>query len=185
MMPIGVLMNEHRLIERMLEVVENEVGKARTRNCIEPVFIDTTIDFIRTYADKTHHGKEESILFRDAAKKEMTPEDRAILQDLLDDHNFGRKRVGELAEAKQRYREEGDGFLEAVLEKLDTLVDFYRKHIRKEDDVFFPTSTAYFSKEEQDAMLQEFWESDRKMIHEKYRSVVEILEAAEGGACVR
>ena len=185
MMPIGVLMNEHRLIERMLGVVESEAGKARTRNFIEPVFIDTTIDFIRTYADKTHHGKEEAILFREAARKELTPEDRGHLQDLLGDHNFGRKTVGELAEAKQRYREEGDGFLEVILEKLVTLVDFYRNHIRKEDDVFFPASSAYFSKEEQEAMLLEFWESDRKMIHEKYRSIVEALEGSEGGEGVK
>jgi hypothetical protein len=33
------------------------------------------------------------------------------------------------------------------------------------------------SDEEDDAMLQEFWEFDRKMIHEKYMSVVEALES--------
>ncbi len=40
----------------------------------------------------------------------------------------------------------------------------------------------YFSGAEQQAMLDRFWEFDRKMIHEKYRRVVEEEEAisAEG-----
>jgi hemerythrin-like domain-containing protein len=48
--------------------------------------------------------------------------------------------------------------------------------IEKEDKVFFSASRAYFSDEEDQAMLAEFWEFDRKMIHKKYQSVVETLE---------
>jgi hemerythrin-like domain-containing protein len=49
-------------------------------------------------------------------------------------------------------------------------------HIRKEDKDFFIPVMAYFSEAEQDAMLDEMWESDRDMIHEKYEDVVEALE---------
>jgi hemerythrin-like domain-containing protein len=55
---------------------------------------------------------------------------------------------------------------------LRTLVDFYPEHIKKEDDVFFPASRTYFSNEEDQEMLAEFGEFDRKMIHEKYKAVV-------------
>jgi HEAT repeat protein len=37
----------------------------------------------------------------------------------------------------------------------------------------------YFSEDEDQAMLAEFWEFDRKMIHEKYKAVVEGLEESE------
>jgi hemerythrin-like domain-containing protein len=63
-----------------------------------------------------------------------------------------------------------------IVSKLRTLVEFYPKHIEKEDKVFFPASRAYFTNEEDQAMLEEFWEFDRKMIHEKYKSLVEGLE---------
>lgn len=46
-----------------------------------------------------------------------------------------------------------------------------------EDDVFFPASRTYFSETEDQAMLMEFWEFDRKMIHEKYKAVVQGLGA--------
>ena len=69
------------------------------------------------------------------------------------------------------------GALAVILEKLNALIVFYHEHIRKEDNLFFPASTGYLTNVEQDAILLEFWESDRKMIHEKYRSVVESWES--------
>ncbi len=67
--------------------------------------------------------------------------------------------------------------LASVVEKLGTLAEFYPKHIEKEDKVFFPASRAYLTHDEEQRMLAEFWEFDRKMIHEKYTSVVEELGA--------
>jgi hemerythrin-like domain-containing protein len=55
-------------------------------------------------------------------------------------------------------------------------VEFYPKHIEKEDKVFFPASRAYMTDEEDQTMLAEFMEFDRKMIHEKYNAVVQSLE---------
>jgi hemerythrin-like domain-containing protein len=54
-------------------------------------------------------------------------------------------------------------------------VESYPKHIEKEDKVFSPAARNYFSDEQDQAMLAEFWKFDRKMIHEKYRSTVEGL----------
>ena len=54
---------------------------------------------------------------------------------------------------------------------------FYPQHIEKEDKVFFPAATKHLSDKEQQTMLEAFWEFDRKMIHEKYKMVVESLGA--------
>jgi len=64
MMPIAPLMIEHRLIERMIKVMKNEVNVISATGRARPEFIDAAVDFIRTYADRCHHGKEEDILFR-------------------------------------------------------------------------------------------------------------------------
>lgn len=42
--------------------------------------------------------------------------------------------------------------------------------------VFFLAYRAYFAEEEDETMLAEFWEFDRKMIHEKYMAVVKEFE---------
>ena len=98
------------------------------------------------------------------------------MQELIDEHKYGREMVRDLVEAKQEYLQGQTDALKVVLDKLNALISFYPQHIEKEDKVFFPASEAYFSQDEQDFMLNEFWEFDRKMIHLKYKSLVEQLE---------
>lgn len=171
----GPLMIEHRLIERMLALIEGALKRIESEGKIDPNFVDTAVDFIRVYADRTHHGKEEDILFRDLDKKDLSPEDRRIMNELIEEHVFGRKTTKALVDANKRYRSGEVSALADVATKLRTLVNFYPRHIEKEDKVFFPASRAYFTDAEDESMLAEFREFDRKMIHEKYKSMVESL----------
>ncbi len=172
MKPRAPLMIEHRLIEKMIETIKQKISEIKITGKVDPLFIDTAVDFIRVYADMTHHGKEEDILFRDCTKKSMSQEDTKVMNELIEEHKYGRKTVGELVEAKENYLK-GKDTLNIVMEKLNALVEFYPKHIEKEDKIFFPNSEKYFIKEELQDMLEEFWEFDKKMIHEKYMLVVD------------
>ena len=172
----GPLMIEHRLIERMISIIQDVLAQIESTQKVDPVFVDTAVDFIRTYADRTHHGKEEDILFRDLSKRALSAKDQQVMKELIEDHVFARQTTKALVEANTRYRNGDKSALADIADKLRTHAQFYPKHIEKEDKVFFPASRAYFTDEEDQAMLAEFWEFDRRMIHEKYRSVVEELE---------
>jgi hemerythrin-like domain-containing protein len=174
MKPRGPLMIEHRLIEKMIEIIERKIPEINKSGKVDPVFVDTAVDFIRMYADKTHHGKEEDILFRECVKKDMSPQDATIMNELIEEHKFGRKTVANIVEAKNKYLK-GEDTIRTILEQLNVLAEFYPKHIRKEDVVFFPNAEKYFSEAELQGMLEEFWEFDRAMIHHKYKLVVEEL----------
>ena len=176
MMPIGPLMIEHRLIERVIKVLPEMSKRMTERGEIEPNLIDTTVDFIRMYADRTHHGKEEEILFRDLSKRNLTEEDQRLMKALVDEHVYARQSVRELVAAKESYLKGDKGALATIVNKMEGLFNLYPEHIRKEDRVFFPASMKYFSREEQEVMLKEMWEFDRGMIHEKYKMVAAILE---------
>jgi hemerythrin-like domain-containing protein len=183
MMPIGPLMIEHRLIERMIDLVGKESTRIAREGEVDPVFIDTAVDFIRTYADRAHHGKEEDILFRELAGKDLSEEHQQTMDELVHEHVMARQTTGELVEAKERYLQGDEDALETVVETLDALAAMYPSHIRKEDQDFFIPVMAYFSEAEQDVMLDEMWEFDRDMIHERYEDMVEELEAVtEDGA---
>lgn len=175
----GPLMIEHRLIERMLSVIKGVLVKIELKHKVDPVLVDIVVDFIRVYADRTHHGKEEYILFRELNKKVLTSEDSQIMKELIDEHMFGRQTNKALDEANTRYRNGDDTALIDIAANLKSLTEFYPKHIEKEDKVFFPSSRNYFTDEEDQAMLAEFWEFDRNMIHEKYKSLVEDLKGLQ------
>jgi len=169
----GPLMIEHRLIERMISVIKDALLQIELTHKTDPVFVDIAVDFIRIYADRTHHGKEEDILFRELSKRSLSAEDKHVMEELIEEHIFGRQTTKALVEANTRYRNGDESALADIASRLKTLVEFYPKHIEKEDKIFFPASRAYFTDQEDHAMLAEFWEFDRKMIHEKYNSVVE------------
>jgi hemerythrin-like domain-containing protein len=169
-------MIEHRLIERMITLIKQKLNRIETTNQIDPLFIDTVVDFIRIYADRTHHGKEEDILFRKLSNKQMLDQDIQIMDELVDEHVLGRKTAKELVEANAQYRMGEKSALAVIVSKLKKLVDFYPKHIEKEDKIFFPAYMKYLSDEEDQLMLKEFYEFDREMIHEKYKLVLQKLE---------
>ncbi len=148
-------MVEHRLIERMIEVLKMELKKIIDSGKVDPIFIDNVVDFIRTYADQTHHGKEEDILFRELKKRDLSPEHEKIMEELIEEHVLGRKITGELVEANRKYAKGDENSISTIIEKIKFLTKFYPKHIEKEDKHFFIPVMQYFTKEEQETLVQE------------------------------
>jgi hemerythrin-like domain-containing protein len=181
-------MIEHRLIERLIALMQRELTRMKDNIAVDrefafvdPVFLDTAVDFMKTYADRCHHGKEEDILFKTLASKDLTPAHRQALEELLSDHAWARKTTASLVEAKNDYLLDREGALDDLLLHLEELVIFYPQHIEKEDKQFFLPCMAYFSREEKAQLLEQMAEFDRRMIHEKYQDIVERLE--HHGSC--
>lgn len=183
MQPIAPLMIEHRLIERMVALMRAELTRIKENVAVDPefafvdpLFIDTAVDFLRTYADRCHHGKEEGILFAALAKKDLSPEHHRTMTELIEDHVRARQITKDLVRAKEDYLLEHKDALEKLLQFLQELTDFYPRHIDKEDRHFFMPAMTYFNQAEKAQMLQKMGEFDQKLIHEKYQAVVEQIE---------
>jgi hemerythrin-like domain-containing protein len=175
--PAGPLMAEHRVIERMLDVLAEEADSISRSGRTEPRLIDQATDFIRTYADRCHHGKEEDILFRRLAAKPLDPKLAQTMADLIEDHVRGRAITRRLVDANERYGRGEQDALPDVESCLRELVEFYPVHIEKEDRHFFKPCLVYFTDAEKALMLADFDEFDRALIHEKYRGMVAALDA--------
>jgi hemerythrin-like domain-containing protein len=176
MKPPGPLMMEHRLIERMIKLLSAELDKMTAATQADTNFIEMAVDFFRTYADRTHHGKEEDILFKKLKGKKLSSDDRNMMNSLIKEHVWARETVGKLMAADKQYIEGSSEALSEIKNQLQKLIEFYPKHIEKEDKHFFIPVMEYFTSEQQQDMLGEFWEFDRKMIHEKYKKIVEQSE---------
>jgi hemerythrin-like domain-containing protein len=182
MKPIGLLMREHRLIEQLIALINLQVFEINKTNKADPEFIQVAVDFIRTYADRTHHGKEEDILFKELAAKQLAPEHKKIMGELVEEHALARRLTANLVSARDNYVRGSEEALRDVVHFMRELTGLYPGHIEKEDKRFFYPCMEYFSREEQDNMLRSFYEFDQKMIHEKYQKVVAELEKAASQA---
>jgi hemerythrin-like domain-containing protein len=160
----------------MIDVMKEELVLIEREKKVDPEFIEMAVDFIRTYADRCHHGKEEDILFRDLGVKILTDDHRRTMEELVEEHKWGRRVTARLVEANARYVQGNKEALSAIMDCIKTLIEFYPKHIEKEDRHFFIPCMDYFTEAEKEAMLKEEWEFDKSLIHEKYRNMVMAAE---------
>lgn len=181
MLPIGLLMTEHRLIERLISVIIKQAGRIQKEKLADVEFVDDCIDFIKTYTDRCHHGKEEDILFRELKTKKLSDEHNKILAELINEHNTARELTVKLVNTRNKYfnsdsEAEKQIYAFEIYENLKQLVELYPGHIKKEDNDFFRPCMDYFTLEEKEKMLKEFLEFDRALIHKKYKEIIESYE---------
>jgi hemerythrin-like domain-containing protein/rubredoxin len=173
--PIGPLMWEHRIIERMVPVLIAEISRMKETGKADPRFIVSAVDFFRTYADRTHHGKEEDILFKALESKTLDDVHSATMEELREEHEYARATVGRLLEGREMWLRGDEGALGHIGAALKALAELYPGHIEKEDRHFFYPAMTYLSHDEQYRMLESFHRFDRAMIHERYKGLVEEL----------
>jgi hemerythrin-like domain-containing protein len=177
MMPIGPLMIEHRWIERVIANVQLRLDGRSPRKTIDPVYVERVVDFLRTYADRCHHGKEEDILFRDLGGKNLEPAIASTMRRLVTEHEWARTATRRLVAANASLAAGNRDSLQEVRLLLGDLASFYPGHIELEDNSFFRPAMDYFTGDERAAMLEAFAKFDASLIHEKYRRVAEDLQA--------
>lgn len=175
MMPIGPLMIEHRLIENMVKRISEEWSSIQRTRQIDEVFIEEAVDFMQTYADHCHHGKEEDILFRELRKRKLDPELVRMMEELYTEHVVARGLVRQMKDSKSRFVMGETSALDDLIDAMGKIVEIYPRHIEKEDKQFFLPAMEVFTKQERSAMLLEFAEFDRHLIHERYRAIVDRL----------
>ena len=175
MMPIGPLMIEHRWIERVIVDLKLRLDGQSPGKGVDSAYVERVVDFLRSYADRCHHGKEEDILFSELANKDLEPTlDQAVL-DLIKDHEWARATTRRLVAANGSLAAGEEAALVEVRHLLGELAHFYPQHIEREDKGFFRPVMAYFSASEQADMLGAFSRFDATLIHEKYQGMARDL----------
>jgi hemerythrin-like domain-containing protein len=171
-----LLSQEHRVIERVLAVVE----KLTTRPVEDSIENwKKALDFIRHFADQCHHFKEEQVLFP-AMEERGIPRDGGPVGMMLMEHEEGRTYVRSMLMAIAAVEAKNPAAEETLLNSARAYLRLLREHIQKEDDVLFRIADEVISADEQKALLRSFVEHEAKEmgegVHEKYLKVVEELE---------
>ncbi len=173
---IGKLMHEHRLILRGIDDIRREAERIRRDGHIDENYIGTIVDFLSSYADRCHHGKEEDILFRALEDKPMSDELAGDMRRLIEDHIWARAEKRLMAEAAARFIGGDQTARAAIIDAMEAFVAFYPDHIEREDHGFFKPAIELFTPQEREELVEEFEAFDRELFHERYRGIVEDLE---------
>jgi hemerythrin-like domain-containing protein len=152
-----ILTNEHESILKVVEAMESECHALENEKNLDKDFFTKAIDFIKNYADKFHHAKEEEILFKELKKEDVQGRMHCNPMDqMLHEHDLGREFVKNLEEG---IKEEDK---EKIIENARGYGQLLREHIFKEDNILYGMADEALNDKEQDFLLKQFKVADKK-----------------------
>ena len=175
--PTEMLSAEHRIIERMLDVLQR-----LTTEPVEKSLDDwkKALEFFSHFADRCHHCKEEQVLFP-AMEAHGIPRDGGPIGVMLMEHEEGRSYVRSMIAAITVVETRSEAAKKSLLNSARAYLRLLREHIQKEDEVLFRIADEVLGADEQKTVLRSFEEHEAREMgagaHEKYLKLVEELEA--------
>jgi hemerythrin-like domain-containing protein len=138
--PVELLVQEHRLIESVLDALWAFAEQLDQDDPPPPAELGGFVDWLRRYADAFHHGKEEDVLFTAMVASGM-PGDDGPIAVMLEQHDEGRRLVSRMAEAAASPKWTAETRRRAARAATD-FVALLRQHIQIEDTVLYPMALA-------------------------------------------
>jgi hemerythrin-like domain-containing protein len=175
---IDTLMNEHRMIERVLDGLVGFSDASVRRGSADRAELGRFVEFFREFADGCHHGKEEDILFR-AMVDHGFPSNGGPIAVMLHEHGQCRTLVGTLRLLAER---EGEWTAESLRQLAETARGYAAllgAHIQKEDGILYPMAGQHLPPAalgEVDAACVRF-EASRSGAHDRLHALGEALGA--------
>ncbi len=178
---IEIMTEEHDNILRMLKVVREACCRILQGEKPEDEDFRSMIDFVRAYADRHHHGKEEQILFQDMLDHLGAMGQKLITHGMLVEHDMGRLYMSELEEALNRYKKgQRVSDLLDILSAANEYTHLLERHIEKENQVVYPFAERSLSAEimeEADKRVREFEEkAGEQGVQTRYLALLSRLE---------
>ena len=159
MNPTETLSNEHRVIEQVLDCLEEMARRCKTDGQLDTRDANDAIDFFRNFADSFHHAKEENHLFP-AMEAKGFPQEGGPTGVMLYEHEQGRERIRAIAEAVDGAAAGDAGAVESFVSNARGYVDLLREHIKKEDECLFSMANQSFSATDQQQLSEAFAKTD-------------------------
>jgi hemerythrin-like domain-containing protein len=170
------LKHDHRIIEKVLAVME---GLTKDTGEISVETWNKCLDFIRNFADKCHHLKEEKVLFP-AMEEHGIDREGGPIGIMLAEHQEGRGYVKAMAEVLAESEKDPAAAKTILLANAGLYLRLLREHIQKEEEILFEMADDFINPEEQKKLLREFEEHEAEEmgsgVHERYLKMAQELE---------
>ena len=172
---IEQLEEEHQAILLMLEVMEAVCKKLDASEDVSIDDLNDMVKFIKEFADKSHHLKEEDLLFP-AMEEAGIPREGGPIGVMLSEHTTGREYVKGLSLGIEEYAKGNSNASNQIIENARNYSSLLSNHIYKEDNILYPMAKLRLSKEQQEELLKEFETVNSKKIGlDKQKELIDIL----------
>jgi hemerythrin-like domain-containing protein len=165
--PTQLLEDEHLVIAKVVGAAPVLADRLEAGQAVDADTLQEVVEFMRLFADRCHHGKEEELLFPLLVKKGV-PTEGCPIGALTMEHVKGRMLVKGLADALEAYRKGDSEGKQAVIQSLRGIAELYPNHIWKEDYLLFPMTNKVLNSEVLQSLLQQFEQVDEQIGRDMY-----------------
>lgn len=156
MKSIDILVDEHKYIKMVLKEIRRQCIAIVRGGDIDFQLFYNVIDFIRNFADKYHHKKEEDRLFNIMAEQLGLGVESGPIAGMLMEHDIGRAHIKDLENALKECEK---GNMDAKVDIIANAIGYEQlllKHIDKEDNAIYKHAERRLSKETLEKLDAEF-----------------------------
>lgn len=179
MVATEALKKDHRIIEKVLTVLEGVSNKIEAGNEVPIDILTKASDFIKDFADNYHHGKEEDILFRTMEEKGF-PREGGPIAIMLAEHDEGRGYVRALSEGIKKYEAGDSSAKKIIVDNARSFAALLFQHIQKEDNILYMMANNIIPEPLQKELLNKFELVEKEKFgdsgYQRYINLVEDLE---------
>jgi hemerythrin-like domain-containing protein len=173
-----ILMEEHRMIEKVINAIERQVNRVENGDKANATFFINASDFIKGFADGCHHRKEENALFS-AMVLAGIPKENGPIGQMLIEHEQGRQYNKGIRSAAEELLKGNEGNVDELLENSKGYTQLLHQHINKENNILFPMANKAIPIKQQEELEKEFErienEETGQGIHRMYEELAEML----------
>ncbi len=157
--PVDALVAEHEVILAVLEAMETQAKALQKGGPFDRELWAGFPEFLRNFADRCHHGKEEDLLFPALTRRGL-PEPGGPIGVMKLEHTQGRELIKALDEAIQR------SDARSVVSAAVGFVGLLRDHIAKENNVLFPIGKRLLEDAAVSELARDFERAEREIMGE-------------------
>jgi hemerythrin-like domain-containing protein len=174
----AVMVEEHKLILRLIALVEKNTELMEAGSFRNWQFFLDAVDFIRHYADRFHHAKEEDVLFKALIENGM-PEQNSPVAAMLMAHDQGRDFVRGMEEGAHKSLDGESGQIPVIAGNARGYAALLREHIHTEDNILYPLSERVLPEGVRLAMVAAYAAAEAAApgLEKRYRQLVASYEA--------
>lgn len=143
---IDIMINEHKYVKEMLDVIRSMCIKVLNNSNVDYEDFYKVIDFVRTYTDKHHHAKEENILFKKMGEELGERIAKGPIAGMLIEHDLGRLYMANLEAALEKFNNGDKDARVDIIANSISYADLLTRHIEKEDTTIYKFAERALSK---------------------------------------
>jgi hemerythrin-like domain-containing protein len=178
-----ILMEEHRVIERVIAALEAGANRLEQGKSVRPEFFLDAVAFIKGFADGCHHKKEEGVLFQTMIAY-GAPSQGGPVNVMLAEHDLARTYTRGLHTSAERLAQGEENAGKEVVHFAHSYAALLRQHILKEDQILFPMANQIIPTANHEQVYLGFekveHEETGEGVHERFLAIAESLEKEIG-----